>query len=1108
MNCPACGFALLTPSKFCPECGAALAEAPARAREERKVVSVLFCDLVGSTARAEGADPEDVRALLSAYHERVRSELERFGGTVEKFIGDAVMALFGAPTAHEDDPERAVRAALAIRDWALEDGDLQVRIGITTGEALVALGARPAEGEGMAAGDVVNTAARLQSAAPANGIVVDETTYRATRGTIDHRETEPVEAKGKAAPVPVWEPLQARARLGVDVALRGGAELVGRREELGLLINALARVRREREVQLITIVGVPGIGKSRLVYELFQAIEGGGVLTYWRQGRALPYGDGVTFWPLVEIAKAHAGILETDAADVTAAKLERAVEETLGDDPEARWVEEHLRPLVGLEAETELGGDRRGEAFAAWRRLFEAMAERRALVLVFDDLQWADDGMLDFVDHLAGWASGVPLLVVCAARPELLERRPGWGAGKANSATVSLSPLSEEDTARLIHALLEQAVLPAEVQTALLSRAGGNPLYAEEFVRMAAELGAERELPLPESIQGLIAARLDLLSDDEKSLLQDAAVLGKVFWLGAVTSLAERETRSTEELLHALETKDFLRRGRRSSVAGETEYSFRHILIRDVAYGQIPRPDRAEKHRLAATWIESLAPDRAEDHAEMLAHHYLNALDYARATGRMTDELAAPARSALREAGDRALALNVFTVAVRFYAGALDLWPPEERERPELLFRFGSALHTAADDRAEEALERARDALLVLGERARAAEASSLLAELWWYRGQRDRVQEHLEQSQSLVEREPVSASKARVMANVSRYFMLAGDPHEAIRAGREAMAMAENLGLEEVRAHVLNNVGAARVHAGDTGGLRDLERSIELARSINSPELARALNNLSALLLEMGVMQRSHELRVEAAASEERFGVTRTSNYARAFLLMHEFFRGSWDECVDGLEAYLAESERLGRRYPDSHMAAYDSFILLASGQEDQAHEQARRALDLAREAGDPQAVGNALSQLVWVQAELGRLAEARRNAAEYLGLGARFAGFSPALVALGLEADRLELGEELAAATEASARPGNRWTSVLRLLAERDYAAAADALEKMGVRPHEAFARLRAAEQLVAQGRQAEADVQLQQSLAFWRSVGAIRYIREGEALLAKTA
>ena len=1107
VTCPNCNQQ--TPEGFprCAHCGAPLGEPP-RPLEERKVVTVLFCDLVGSTAQAERMDPEDVRALLSRYHERVRSELERFGGTVEKFIGDAVMALFGAPVAHEDDPERAVRAALAIREWAQDEGDLQVRIGITTGEALIALGARPEAGEGMASGDVVNTAARLQTAAPENGILVDETTYRATERTIDYGEHEPVEAKGKAAAVPVWMVLQARARFGVDLAQRGAAELVGRREELELLANTLARVRREQEPQLVTLVGVPGIGKSRLIYELFNVIATGNELTYWRQGRALPYGDGVTFWPLVEIAKAHAGVLETDSAESAEEKLGRAIREALGEDPDADWVEGHLRPLVGLEAEAELGGDRRAEAFAAWRRLFEALAERRPLVLVFEDLQWADEAMLDFVEYLVDWASGVPLLVVCGARPEFLDRRPGWGAGKPNSAIVSLTPLSDDETARLVHALLEHAVLPAEVQTALLARAGGNPLYAEEFVRMAAEAGSQGELPVPESVQGLIAARLDLLPGREKALLQDAAVIGKVFWRGAVEALDGGEHTSLEELLHVLERKDFVRRARRSSVAGESEYTFRHVLVRDVAYGQIPRAQRGEKHRLAAEWIDSLSPDRSEDRAEMLAHHYLSALEFARVAGHETAELAERGRFALRDAGDRALALNAFSAAARFYAGALALWPPEDAERPELLFRVGSALHSAGDERAEEALEQAREALLEHGDRERAAECSSLLAELWWHRGVRERVQEHLDQSLSLVEGERVSASKARVLANVSRYLMLAGESDEAIRIGRETLEMAEELGLEEVRIHVLNNIGTARANLGDSRGVEELERSAELARSINSPELGRALNNLSVVYFDfMGELQRSYELRLEAAATAERFGATPTANFARSILIMYEFLRGNWDAYLDAAKMFLAESERLGRRYADGLIAGGGSFVLLARGQEERAHEQAGWALDLGREAGDPQAAIVPLSNLIWVEAELGRLEEARRNSVECLEIFGS-GSFWPWLVPLGLVVEQLELEEELAAAVEAQAREGNKWVPVFRLLVGHEYAEAADALEEMGIRPHAAFARLRAAEQLVAQGRRAEADAQLERSLAFWRSVGAMRYVRKSEALLAGAA
>src|SRR6266508_3942407 len=636
--CANCGQENPDVARFCLACGASLVDSGV-AREERKVVTVLFADLVGFTSRAEQLDPEDVRAMLSPYYARLRSELERRGGTVEKFIGDAVMALFGAPVAHEDDPERAVRAALAIRDGIAELNEadpkleLQVRIAVNTGEALIALGARLSEGEGMASGDVVNTTARLQASAPVNGILVGETTYRATERTIEYREAPPITAKGKAAPVIVWEALEPRARFGVDIGPRGRAPLVGRERELDILLDALARARNERASQLVTLVGVPGIGKSRLVVELSAAIEDQPELIFWRQGRSLPYGEGVTFWALAEIVKAQAGILETDSAEQAREKLRRTVEDGTADSGEAAWIEGHLRPLVGLEDESQIREDRQAEAFGAWRRFFEHLAERSPLVLVFEDLHWADDGLLDFIDYLAEWASDVRLLVVCVARPELLTRRPGWGGGKPNATTLSLSPLSREETARLVGALLEQAVLPAELQSALLSRAEGNPLYAEEYVRMLEDRGLLRkeegtwrleqaeDFPLPESVQGIVAARLDALPPDEKALVQDAAVLGKVFWIGAVAAVGDQPRGAIEERLHALSRKEFVRRERRSSVAGEEQFTFLHVLVRDVAYGQIPRGSRSAKHRAAAHWIASLSTDRSEDRAEMLAHH-------------------------------------------------------------------------------------------------------------------------------------------------------------------------------------------------------------------------------------------------------------------------------------------------------------------------------------------------------------------------------------------------------------------------------------------------------------------------------------------------------
>ncbi|MGH3033482.1 MAG: ATP-binding protein, partial [Gaiellaceae bacterium] len=674
--------------------------------------------------------------------------------------------LFGAPVAHEDDAERAVRAGLGIRDALAELNAadpglrLQVRVGIATGEALVRLGARPHEGEGMAAGDVVNTAARLQAAAPVNGVLVGEGTYRATTRAFEYREAEPVEAKGKAEHVLVWEALEARSRFGVDVVQRDRAPLVGREDELELLAGALGRVRRERAPQLVTLVGVPGIGKSRLVWELFSAVDAEPELVYWRQGRCLPYGDGVAFWALAEMLKAHAGVFETDAGDEAEAKLRRSVRDLVRDPGEAHWVEGHLRPLLGLGGEAKLGADRRPEVFTAWRRFFEALAEQRPLVLVFEDLHWADDGLLDFVDHLVDWAGDVPILVVGTARPELLERRPEWGGGKRNATTVSLSPLSERETARLLSSLLERVVLPAELQTLLLARAGGNPLYAEEFARMLSDRGLSEDVPLPESVQGVIAARLDLLRPEEKALLQDAAVVGKVFWSGALSSVEELTGWTVEERLHALERKEFVRRERRSQVSGETEYAFRHVLVRDVAYGQIPRGRRADKHRAVAEWIGQLAPDRAEDHAEMLAHHYLGALEFARAAGQPTEALAEPARLALRAAGDRSAALNAFPAAERFYRAAIEIWPPDDVERPDLLLRLGRTFYRRGPG-GEDVLEEAAERLLESGDPESAAEAMALLAD-----GLLDGVRASalLQKAVGLVAGRPPSAAKATVL--------------------------------------------------------------------------------------------------------------------------------------------------------------------------------------------------------------------------------------------------------------------------------------------------------------------------------------------------------
>jgi class 3 adenylate cyclase/predicted ATPase len=1062
-----------------------------RPRRERKVVTVLFADLVGFTARAEQLDPEDVELLLAPYHARLKAELERHGGTVEKFIGDAVMALFGAPVSHEDDPERAVRAALAIRGFAEEQG-IELRIGIATGEALVNLAADPGAGETVATGDVVNTAARLQSAAPVNGILVGGRTREATRHAIVYEEREPVEAKGKAEPVSVWEALDTRARVSVERVHE--AALVGREREVELLAGAFARARAERAPQLATVVGVPGIGKSRLVYELFGRVELDPELIRWRHGRCLPYGEGITFWALGEMVKAEAGIVETDPAGDVERKLAGAVDD--------EWLRTQLRPLLGLGSEP--AGDRR-EAFAAWRRFFEQLAEEGPLVLVFEDLHWADEALLDFVDHLADWATGAPLLIVCTARPELLERRPAWGGGKPNALTISLSPLSDEETARLLGELLGRPVLEASTQAVLLARAGGNPLYAEQYALAVAERGVGEELPLPETVQGLIAARLDGLVLDDKSLLQDAAVLGKTFVVAGLAHVSGHETWDLDERLHALERKELVRRTARGGAPADAEYAFAHLLVRDVAYSQIPRADRATRHRLAAEWIESLG--RPEDHAEMLAHHYTNALELGRAAGEDVSALVDSARLALRDAGDRAYALSSFPAALRYYRDALALWPEDDPERPPLRLRYGKTLFWSSIENAEE-VESVRDELLELGDREAAAELEAMLAVMRWHKGDGASVTRHLDSAAALVEDAAASPAKAYVLSQISRYRMLAGRSEEAIAVGREALAMAEKFALDSVRAATLNNVGTARVQVGDAGGLDEIRAAIELATRTNSAEVCRAYINYASCLSIFGEVEASIDAVDRAIEAAERFGDWTSGLFARGQIPEQSRVLGRWEEALALADELLVEA-------PDNYMASGWLFVRaeIAVARDDvaQALNDVERALELSRRAGDPQAVEPALAEAAFVYVQAGRPAEARALLDELIHVArTQDRRAYPALHRLAevaLVARALERTDELLAtiADEALHSP---YHEAARALLRGDVVAAADLHASLGELAREAILRIVAAEGLLARGLRAEADEQLRRGLALARDLRATRWLREGEALLAASA
>jgi class 3 adenylate cyclase/tetratricopeptide (TPR) repeat protein len=1107
--CSSCGEVVALGLPFCTACGAPFepSEAQPPILEERKVVTVLFADLVGFTGRAEQLDPEDVRRMLAPYHARVKTELESYGGTVEKFIGDAVVALFGAPLAHEDNPERGVRAAVAARDalGELNAADptlgLHVRIGVTTGEAMIALSARPKEGEGMATGDVVNTASRLQSAAPVDGILVDETTYRATSTVIEYRDAEPVQAKGKSEPVRVWEVVAPRTRLGVDIAFRGGAELIGREQELRLLRDALARSERERAPQLVTLVGAPGIGKSRLLFELYAALDDDPeIFANWRQGRSLPYGEGVSFWALGEMVKAQAGILESDSSDEAAAKLRTAVTTVVHDEVEAQWVDEHLGPLVGLEGPEAAGGDLRREAFAAWRRFFESLAETRPLVLVFEDIHWADEGLLDFIDHLVDWANDVPILVVCTARPELLERRPGWGGGKRSALTVSLSPLSDDDIERLLRALLAERSVPQARVDDLLAHAGGNPLYAEEFVRMLAETGTDAGLPLPETVQGIIAARLDTLAGEEKALVQDAAVVGKVFWVGALAAVSDRPTSEVEQGLQRLERTEFVRRERRSSVAGETAFVFRHVLVRDVAYGQIPRPRRAELHRRTAGWLESLAGDRAEDIADLIAHHYLSALQFARAAGRGLGDLPERARIALAEAGDRALALSAYAPAVRFYREALASWPEDDSERPPLLLRYGQALFRAEQTGAEVLVEAANE-LLAAGEVELAAEAQVLLGDLLMItQGRREEATLHFETAAALLAERPSSSSKARVLASRAHSHLAADEAQEAVEVAGAALQMADELGLDELGAHALSTRGFSRVMIGDLDGLRDLQDSVRFASSANSPQAARGFNNLASITADLGDLGRAFELYAESRRAARRFGDALALRWLDVERVYECYWRGNWTQALEIGDRLLDDGEDGLGSLHEVDVLLIRAKILLAREGAEPALECVEKALAVARSVGAPQILFPVLAfqAHALVAAGQGEAASdvAQELLAEWLdrARGHSLASFWVADLTFALV--ELGRGEELMDATSRTPTK-TRWLEAAQGACSGDWRRAASTFSRIGSLPDEALARLRAAADLEAADAPEDAEDERRRASAFYREVEAVSYV-----------
>ncbi len=756
MVCKRCGQENPAGARFCLACGAALDAEPAK--QERKLVSVLFVDLVGFTGQSEQADPEDVRDTLRAYQVAAQQTIEAFGGTMEKFIGDAVMAVFGAPVSHGDDAERAVRAGLGVLE-AMGQLRLQARAAVCTGEAVVSITSGPATGEALATGDVVNTASRLQSSAAAGSLVVGEETYKLTRNAITYVALPSVDAKGKEEPVRAW--------LAVAPALarpaRSEAPMVGRDRELALLTSIWDGAVGDRHPHLITLVGPPGIGKSRLQREFSRRVQARGAAV--ARGRCLPYGERAAYGAFTQLVRGIADIYENDPPDSARAKLSAAIEKLLP----ATEVEETTRYISLLAG---LGVDQpardRDYLFFAARRLIEGFASIQPLLVIFEDLHWADPGLLDLIEYLATHIRDEPLVIVGLTRPEFIDRRPGWGSGLFAHTTIGLEPLSSAETFILAERLVVKSVGLKEAIERLVEASEGNPLFVEELTSALTE-GHELGSDLPTTVRAAIAARLDGLPNTARAVLLDASVMGRTFWRGVLSAL--RGQRELDEALAALEVRDFIRRVPSSRVRGDIEYLFKHMLIRDVAYATLPRSLRRERHAAVARYIESAA-GQARDLAAFLAHHW-------------------------REAGEPNKAVDYLMLAAE---QALDGWALEEA-----VSHFNAALDLAADDATRRRIRLARG-----------------LA--------RSRLDDYQAAIDDLGELLPELSGRERVegLLGWSWGTEWTERSEETIAGAQEALELAHAIGDEELVAVTTGRVSQALAMRGHPG---DLDRAAELGQ-------------------------------------------------------------------------------------------------------------------------------------------------------------------------------------------------------------------------------------------------------------------------------------
>jgi class 3 adenylate cyclase/tetratricopeptide (TPR) repeat protein len=961
--CPSCGAANAPAVKFCGECGAPLsaaARAPDSAPQvaERKLVTILFADLVGFTSLAEGRDAEEVRDLLTRYFDTARRLVGLYGGTLEKFIGDAVMAVWGAPVAQEDDAERAVRAALdlvaAVAALGQEVGapELAARAGVLTGEAAVTVGA---EGQGLVAGDLVNTASRVQAAAEPGTVLVGEATRRAAEAAVVFADAGAHELKGKAEPVPLWRAVRVVALVGGALKSSGlEAPFVGRDRDFRLVKELFHAGADEGKAHLVSVGGIAGIGKSRLAWEFFKYIDGLADTVYWHRGRCLSYGDGVTYWALAEMVRMRAEIAEGEEPRSAAAKLRAALDQHVPDPDERQWLEPRLAHLLGLEDRTAREPE---DLYGAWRRFLERLAEQFPTVLVFEDLQWADAALLDFIDYLMEWSRSHPLFVVTLARPELHDRRPGWGAGRRNFTSLGLEPLS----AGAMEALLDGLApgLPEDLRARILERAEGVPLYAVETVRMLIDRGVLvpagdryrvagpiESLEVPESLHALIAARLDGLPQKERRLLQQGAVLGKSFTSGALAAVSGSPRAEVEAALASLVRKEVLglQDDPRSPERGQ--FGFLQDLVKRVAYDTLSKRDRKALHLATARHLEGSWPGDQDEIVEIVASHYLEAYGAA-PSAEDAPELKARACQALARAGERAASLAAHADAQGYFDRAYEL-AVEPEARARLATRAGEAAEAAARrEDARERFQRAIDLFRSVGGEHAAARASAKLAGVLWAQFLRiDEAVRLMDASLAVLSEDEADEDVAFLMAQAARLHYFAGDLDLAAAWVDRALAAAEARRYPEVLSQALNTKSLILRAAGryqEAVGLLKHALDIALENDLGAAAL-RALFNLADEAANSDRHTQALELDVKYLARARRAG-DRVSEMMGAIHLSWDYQAlGRWDEAV----AIIEECMPRGGDSPDNPIVAWMQStlvsILMARGQLDRASEIVER--------------------------------------------------------------------------------------------------------------------------------------------------------------------